>query len=97
MHSNNHQNNTSDSWNGFSLPRFLEWKQELYKQYEKTYKRTFKQDFPSTQLREKVYKKLLWFHQTDIFQSGRISISVEVEEELYKNAKKISDILLSKN
>lgn len=77
----------------WSVKSFKEWKNRLYSEYFSMHWRRFKEDFPSKEQREFVYKRLLWFSSVDVFWTWRDGFWVVICQEVYENAKRVSDII----
>jgi len=57
----------------WSFHAFRSWKKNFLQKYKETYWETFNQTFPNKEVKEAIFKDLLWFDwSTDVFQSGRI-------------------------
>lgn len=77
----------------WSVKAFTQWKEKMFWEYLKQYGRKFKDDFPTKHQREIIYKKLLGFTNIDIFWTGRDIYDIPISQELYKNAKRVSEII----
>lgn len=88
----------STSWENYtwSFKAFKKWKQDFLKKYNEMYWRSFKSDVPDSHDRERIYKTVLWFSpETDIFETGRHSNTVDIDSEIYENAQRISSIIFN--